>query len=156
MVLTSQIFSLSLFQGYLWWVLYIREWYGATLSGPKDYGETNFTCRVCRSVSFISPAVLYVPFCILFCGCVTVSLCFQVKAGMGRYGEGLGWGRAWLSRFSPLGMSSPGSERRRSIIQYSCGMTTYWVWQQIWMPKKLLMGCSERCSVIIQQKQMLK
>lgn len=140
--------SLSLSPGYLWWVLYIREWDRAALSGPKDYGETNLTCRVCRSVSFLSTAVLFAQFYVLFCSCVIVSLCFQVKAGMGRYGGGLGWGRAWPSRSSPLGTNSPGSERQRSIIQCSYDMTTYWVWQQIQVPKKLFMWCRERCSVI--------
>lgn len=75
--------------------------------------------------SFVA-AVLFSQFSVLFCHCVTVSLCFQVKAGMGRCGGGLGWGRAWLSKSSPLGTNSPGSERQRSIIPSSYDMTTFW------------------------------
>lgn len=70
-------------------------------------------------------------FCLLLCSCVIVSLCFQVKAGMGRCGGELGWGNGWLSRSSPPGTSSPGSERQRFTILFSCDMTTYWVWQMI-------------------------
>lgn len=62
---------------------------------------------------------------------VIVSLCFQVKEGMGRCGGELGWVNGWLSRSFPPETSSPGSERRRFIILYSCDMTTYWVWQTV-------------------------
>lgn len=75
--------------------------------------------------------LLFTLFCLLLCSCVIVSFCFQVKAGMGRCGEELGWGRVWLWRSSRLGMSSPGSERQRSTILYSCDTTTYWVGQHM-------------------------
>lgn len=97
------------------------------------------------SISLSSLLLLFALFCLLLCSCVIVSLCFQVKAGMGRCGGELGWGRVWLWRSSHPGMSSPGSERRRSIILYSCDMTTFWVWQQTVV---FLVLYKEGCSVI--------
>lgn len=47
---------LSFSTGNLWWVLYIREWDRAALSGPEDYGQANLTCGMCRSVSFLTTA----------------------------------------------------------------------------------------------------
>lgn len=132
------IYGLSHFPGYLWWVLYIREWDRAALSGPTDYGQTDLSCRVCWSVSFFTTAA---PLCLfsVLSRCVIVSLCSQVKGGMGRCGEELGWGRVWQSRSSPQGTSNPGSERRRSIIQYSCDTTIYWVQQQTSFQKILFL-----------------
>lgn len=129
-VVIYELFLTSLPPGYLWWVLYIRERDRAALSGPKDYGQTDLTRRVCWSVSFLTTAAALCLFSLLS-SWVILSLHSQVKAGMERCGEELGWGRVWQSRSSPLGTSSPGSERQRSTILCSCDTTTYWVWWQI-------------------------
>lgn len=93
--------------------------------GP--WRDKSLWSSVLVSLASFAAAVLFTQFYVLFCRCVTVSLYFQVKAGMGRCGGGLGWGRAWLSKSSPLGTNSPGSERQRSIIPSSCDTTTFWV-----------------------------
>lgn len=90
----------------------------------------------CVGQSPSSPLLLSHPVLCITSQLCNVSLCFQVKAGMGKCGGELGWGKVWLSRSSPPGTSSPGSERQRSTIQYSCDTTTYWVWQQIDVQRK--------------------